>query len=561
MSQFPLQLMIRRWLWIPSHPLEKFRRKLLPMVGSLLIGAMPCISQAEITTVFDVFPIDPMDGEDVFIGDVSLGYLTIDQGSLLVSDDVIIGNEREAIGFATVRDFISEWSTLDLTVGENGIGHLEIFDGALVDVDFAGGVADLVIGRNVGSHGEILVSGFQTILSMGDDTTVGLNGTGLLRIENEAFVDATDNPASASDILTVGVEGRIELDDGWLRTGTLRNNGAIVGDGRIDSAATIRNTGRMETVSGERLVVGNLVENSGSIAAFGGEIDFRAGVDNRANSELTLLNGIVHFRRGTQGPAFDNGGVLAVTGGVSDIYGTVANIATGTIVVAGDSTAVFHDAVTNQGGTIEVFPGSTALFLDDFTMSGASQLLLSLGGTDDQTEIGEVEVAGEALLAGDLAISLVDGFMPAAGDTFQLVTAAKGLGSSLDLIEPPGLPSNLAWMLDVVNGNSLVLSVIEAVLAGDYNANGVVDAADYTIWRDSRGQTGTGLAADGNNDGVVNDADYLVWKNGFGAAASRAGDAGAVPEPGTFWLALGAAFLGFTSRGAAAQRLFRRKTA
>ena len=25
---------------------------------------------------------------------------------------------------------------------------------------------------------------------------------------------------------------------------------------------------------------------------------------------------------------------------------------------------------------------------------------------------------------------------------------------------------------------------------GDYNGNGVVDAADYTVWRDSLGQTG-----------------------------------------------------------------------
>ena len=40
---------------------------------------------------------------------------------------------------------------------------------------------------------------------------------------------------------------------------------------------------------------------------------------------------------------------------------------------------------------------------------------------------------------------------------------------------------------------------LTVILDGDYNANGVVDAADYTVWRDSLGQTGMGLAADGDN--------------------------------------------------------------
>ena len=28
-------------------------------------------------------------------------------------------------------------------------------------------------------------------------------------------------------------------------------------------------------------------------------------------------------------------------------------------------------------------------------------------------------------------------------------------------------------------------------IVGDYNHNGIVDAADYTVWRDTLGQTGT----------------------------------------------------------------------
>ena len=45
-------------------------------------------------------------------------------------------------------------------------------------------------------------------------------------------------------------------------------------------------------------------------------------------------------------------------------------------------------------------------------------------------------------------------------------------------------------------------------LAGDYNHDDVVDAADYTVWRNSKGAEGDLLDADGNLDGVVDELDY-----------------------------------------------------
>lgn len=66
-------------------------------------------------------------------------------------------------------------------------------------------------------------------------------------------------------------------------------------------------------------------------------------------------------------------------------------------------------------------------------------------------------------------------------------------------------------------------------LTGDYNRDGAVDVADYTVWRNTLHST-TSLAADGNRNGVIDDDDYTVWKSNFGAAAES--EAGAtVPEP------------------------------
>lgn len=84
---------------------------------------------------------------------------------------------------------------------------------------------------------------------------------------------------------------------------------------------------------------------------------------------------------------------------------------------------------------------------------------------------------------------------------------------------------------------------------GDYNKNGIVDAADYVVWRDTSGQSGVGLAADGNGDGQVTPADYTLWRSKFGQnAGSGAGGElsmeGAVPEPGCALLLLTAVAAG-----------------
>ena len=81
-----------------------------------------------------------------------------------------------------------------------------------------------------------------------------------------------------------------------------------------------------------------------------------------------------------------------------------------------------------------------------------------------------------------------------------------------------------------------------AALLGDYNQDGVVDAADYTVWRKNLGLVLT-LPNEGASSGIVDQADYEVWKTGFGGVAS--GNAlvvvARVPEPASAALLLLAA--------------------
>jgi hypothetical protein len=76
-----------------------------------------------------------------------------------------------------------------------------------------------------------------------------------------------------------------------------------------------------------------------------------------------------------------------------------------------------------------------------------------------------------------------------------------------------------------------IFRLVPDPLAGDYNHNGLVDAADYAIWRDTLGASSI-LAADGNGDGVVDSQDYTVWRTTFGNSRRAASTVpNTVPEP------------------------------
>lgn len=131
-----------------------------------------------------------------------------------------------------------------------------------------------------------------------------------------------------------------------------------------------------------------------------------------------------------------------------------------------------------------------------------------------------IAVAGQAALDGTLAVTLAPGYVPMADDSFELISAG-GLAGAFDEVLLPALGPELTWDLAATD-NSLVLSVVEAI-AGDFNRDGVVDTADFTVWRDGLGTLYTAEHFD-------------QWRSNFGypqgggGAASRA-IGPTVPEP------------------------------
>ena len=67
-------------------------------------------------------------------------------------------------------------------------------------------------------------------------------------------------------------------------------------------------------------------------------------------------------------------------------------------------------------------------------------------------------------------------------------------------------------------------------IPGDFNRDRVVSAADYTVWRNTLGSI-TDLRADANHDGIVDQADFGVWKTSFSPGQSPPSSASTAPEP------------------------------
>jgi len=134
-----------------------------------------------------------------------------------------------------------------------------------------------------------------------------------------------------------------------------------------------------------------------------------------------------------------------------------------------------------------------------------------------------------------------------------LLQALDGLGDQFTAIhvwnwDMPGGTNNWAQNPNITSGlvgdnvvgaralRDFALNFVEP-LAGDYNRDGVVSAADYTVWRNTLGEFVNNLSgADGSNNGVIDQDDYDVWKTNFGATLGG-GSVASVPEPESIVLA------------------------
>lgn len=190
-------------------------------------------------------------------------------------------------------------------------------------------------------------------------------------------------------------------------------------------------------------------------------------------------------------------------------------------------------------------------------LPGALPATYGSGGFDlnqnGYLDAGESVTLGAELVGHSLMLyvnGLPYGVPFALSDTSAASGQANGIGLHKNRLGSTG------GFLDQVVSNVVLDNLTiggQLVLAGDYNYDGYVDAADYVVWRDSLGKSGNGLPADGDHNQLVDANDYAVWKSTFGkvapaGAASNSLRSATVPEPGSTSLAMLLVIIITTSR-------------
>jgi T5SS/PEP-CTERM-associated repeat protein len=443
-------------------------------------------------------------------------------------------------------------STPTVQVGRDGFGTLNLSGGATMSLTNASSI--LSIGVRQTGVGSVSVTDPFTLINAKGDIIVGQEGVGDLRISNGASVVAT---GSSAQTITVGSSGRIELQDGTLIGASPLSgfgttvNGYLGGSGLVRSKVQISGAANLEVGAGDVLRFDGEVANQGSITVVGGELRFLDGFTNNAGStntnppvppgRITVQDGTIRFSE----PLTTNGGVITsanaqnnTNGNITTnhIHGAIDNA--GRIVVARDTVATFHDAVT-QRQNVTIFEGGTALFLADLDFRPTSQIAMAIAPNSTSSSSGSVQVAGQLTLDGDLTVTVSSDYMPVAGDRIELLTSTGGIDGAFDNITFPSLPGNFEFEL-LYGPTSVMMEARIAGLPGDYDDNGVVDAVDYIVWRKRLGDSES-LAND-DTPGVGQD-DYDRWRANFGLTGETSiggalGTHVGVPEPSSVVLVL-----------------------
>ena len=168
---------------------------------------------------------------------------------------------------------------------------------------------------------------------------------------------------------------------------------------------------------------------------------------------------------------------------------------------------------TYPGSARSTFDEHTAFAGPNFAFTGAEAMAV-YGGPVPLTIGSTTHLGNLALLPGaDLQLDLMNGLFFYRGSRYDVS------------------PIDLAILRDV--------GVPIKIATGDFNQDGVVDAADYVVWRKGLGTT-------------YLPNDYNVWRAHFGETGSRGASidaTAAVPEPGTIAI-FAMAFLAVHSRRA-----------
>lgn len=459
-------------------------------------------------------------------------------GSLFLDVDLeregIVKQEREFL-FDTGADITVISQTMAKRLGFDAVLDTPDF---ILEVEGSGGVASGVPGIFLDELNIVTVGGDFTVhnvpVAILDVTDVSDPGNVLDGIIGTNVFNGRDLVIDASPSLGAGGAGPslyisdpVTIDHIWSTTAasaswhTANNWSANAVPDLLATAEVVNLSGADQTATVSQDALANTLLVAGhSGAAMTLKIDSGATLTTFGETKI------------------EQGGVIDVAAG-SKLDTQFMNIEQGTLRGSGEvfsGTGPITTPVRNINGRIEPGDGIGRLSIDgDLSNLESATIAFELNGLVAGLEHDQLDVSRYAFLGGTLEVTLADGYTPEVNDAFTLITTGEEVQGMFNELM---LPAGFEWDVNY-NANNLVLSVLGLAqpLEGDFNGDGHVNLADYTVWRDNLG-------------GLYDTSHYTQWKNNFGLSAPSASftQSAKVPEPTAVILLLTAASAVFARR-------------
>jgi T5SS/PEP-CTERM-associated repeat protein/autotransporter-associated beta strand protein len=481
------------------------------------------------------------------IGSAGTNSLTIENGSTLTSsgNTINIGTNASGTATVTVTGAGSQWNTLGLTVANNGVGILNIDNGASV----AAGV--LRVGPTVGrgtvniNDGTLVTGGLSVgttsaanfdnaILRATATAPAWINSRGTLNIAAGGLTIDTAGftvGANATSVFS-GVGGLTKIDAGTL---SLAAANTYTGQ-TVIQAGTLALTGAGSVAASSRVVANGTFDVSASTAPTIKSLAGTGGVTLGANN-LTITNANDQFAghiAGTGGLVL-TGGTLGLTG--TNSYTGATNVNGGALRVDGSIassslTTVKSGATLTGTGTVgdtQVDTGAT-FAPGNGTLGGSPSALPTPGSS--MTVAGNLAFQSGALYFVSVNLSTasfanVTGTASLAGTVQAYVNGATS-NKPLDILHSAGLNGTTFSGLTLINSNyraslSYTATDVYLTLIGDIGGgpSGTIPPPCSGTFSQNQCNVAVSLNNFFNNGGTLSSS----FANVFGLTGSQLGSA------------------------------------
>jgi hypothetical protein len=325
-------------------------------------------------------------------------------------------------------------------------------------------------------------------------------------ISNNSTIGAISD---GGGVFSINVGGSVTISDSTISGNTTQDDGG---------GGYIRTEGGGTSVLTNSTVSGNLANSDGG-GTFARNISGAIAVlhstlaGNVSDADMSGM--------GNGGGLFDNQGTIRIensivannqdkTGGAPDLRRDLFGAIDARYNLVGDNRG------SGLTGAPVGSPDSNGNLIGNPTGAGIiDPLLNSLADNDGPTQTRSLRSGSPAIDAGN-------------------PTAVAGTGG-VPQFDQRGAPYGRVLNGDAAGNADIDMGAFEfqaagPALLGDYNQNGVVDAADYVVWRKSLGANVPAfLGADGNGNGTVDEPDYIVWNANFGRGLAN-GVSVAIPD-------------------------------